>query len=320
MEKMTNEVLSVKDLVKRYDEKLALDHFCMTVNEGEVLGLLGPNGCGKTTAINCMLSLLRFGKGEINIFGKKMSPQALDIKQNIGLVPQDLAFFSEFTVRENIDYFCGLYVSDAKQRRQLVDEAIDFVGLKAYEKYMAKKLSGGLKRRLNIACGIAHKPKLIFMDEPTVAVDAQSRNFILNGVKQLAKNGATVIYTTHYLEEAEELCDRLVIMDEGKNLAEGSYDELKKMVRTYEKIIIEFVDAPENLGEKLNSIPHVLEVNLTQANNQNEYTILFEESINNLSELILFINNEKLAYTKLYSEQPSLNDVFLELTGKELRD
>src|SRR5690606_8020555 len=178
-------VVEVKNLVKRYKELIALDHFNMEVEEGEILGLLGPNGCGKTTAINCILSLLNFDKGEIEVFGKKMTSNSYDIKRQIGLVPQEVSVFENLTVRENIDYFCGLYIDDKAIRKEYVDEAIEFVGLKGYEKFYPKKLSGGLKRRLNIACGIVHKPKLIFLDEPTVAVDVQSRNFILEGIKKL---------------------------------------------------------------------------------------------------------------------------------------
>ncbi len=219
-------ILSVKNLVKRYKEKLALDGFNLEVEKGEIVGLLGPNGCGKTTAINCILSLLKFDKGEIEIFGKPMAPNAIDIKREIGLVPQEVSVFANFTVKQNVDYFCGLYVSDSKQRKALVAEAIEFTGLTKYASYKTTKLSGGLKRRLNIACGIAHKPELIFLDEPTVAVD-----FILSGIKDLAKRGSTIVYTTHYLEEVEELCDRIIIMDKGKNIAAGTLEELRQLAR-----------------------------------------------------------------------------------------
>lgn len=309
-------VVEVNNLVKRYDKLIALDHFNMEVDKGEILGLLGPNGCGKTTAINCILSLLHFDKGEIKVFGEKMTPNSYNIKKEIGLVPQEVSVFENLTVYENIDYFCGLYVDDRLKRREYVNEAIEFVGLKEYIKFYPKKLSGGLKRRLNIACGIAHKPKLIFLDEPTVAVDAQSRNFILDGIKNLNEEGSTIIYTTHYLEEAERLCSRIVIMDRGKSLVSGTNEELKSMISTSEKIVVGFSEIEENIVQKMIFIPHVVDIESVGE----DYIIKFENGFNNLANLMEFIGENKLVYTKLHSQLPTLNDVFLELTGKELRD
>lgn len=309
-------VLKVENLVKRYEELVVLDHFNIEVRQGEILGLLGPNGCGKTTAINCILSLLKFDKGQIEIFGKKMTANAYDIKRQIGVVPQEVSVFENLTVKENIDYFCGLYIEDKNLRKRYVEEAIEFVGLQDYIKFHPKKLSGGLKRRLNIGCGISHKPKLIFLDEPTVAVDAQSRNFILEGIKKLSGEGSTIIYTTHYLEEAEMLCNRIVIMDKGKSLVSGTNEELKGMITTTEKIVIGFSDITEEIMAKMKEIPHVIEVQ----KDEGDYIIKFENGINNLFNLLAFIKENKLIYTKLYSQLPTLNDVFLALTGKELRD
>ncbi|MBC8589748.1 ABC transporter ATP-binding protein [Wansuia hejianensis] len=309
-------IVKVNNLVKRYKELIALDHFNMEVKEGEILGLLGPNGCGKTTAINCILSLLNFDKGEIEIFGEKMTPNSYNIKRDIGLVPQEVSVLHNLTVKENIDYFCGLYIEDKNLRKQYVEEAIEFVGLKDYIKFYPKKLSGGLKRRLNIACGIAHKPRLIFLDEPTVAVDAQSRNFILDGIKKLNQEGSTIIYTTHYLEEAEMLCKRIIIMDNGKNLVSGTNEELKAMITTTEKIVVGFSEIDNNKVKKLEDIPQVIDIE----KRQDDYIIKFENGLNNLSNLLDFIKENNLTYTKLYSQLPTLNDVFLELTGKELRD
>ncbi len=309
-------IVKVKNLVKRYKELIALDHFNMEVEEGEILGLLGPNGCGKTTAINSILSLLNFDKGEIEVFGKKMTPNSYDIKRKIGVVPQEVSVFENLTVKENIDYFCGLYVDDKNLRKQYVEEAIDFVDLNNYIKFYPKKLSGGLKRRLNIACGIAHKPKLIFLDEPTVAVDAQSRNFILNGIRELNKEGSTIIYTTHYLEEAEMICSRIIIMDKGKDLVSGMTEELKAMITTSEKIVAEFLNIQDETIEKMKSIPHVIDIE----KDGKDCIIKFENGTNNLTNLLEFIKENNLAYTKLHSQLPTLNDVFLELTGKGLRD
>ena len=238
METVKN-AIEVTNLVKRYKELVALDHFNLTVKNGEIFGLLGPNGSGKTTTINCILSLLKYDKGDIKIFGKEMRPDSYDIKKGIGVIMQNIAVYDELTVYENIDYFCGLYISDKKLRTRYVQEAMDFVDISEYRKFFPKKLSGGLLRRLNIACGIAHKPKLIFFDEPTVAVDPQSRNKILEGIKQLNQDGATIVYTSHYMEEVEQLCDRILIMDKGKSIALGTKDELKRMIKNTETITVD---------------------------------------------------------------------------------
>lgn len=309
--------IEIKELVKRYKELLALDHFNLEVREGEILGFLGPNGCGKTTAINCMLGLLTYDKGDIRIFGEAMTPNAYHIKKNIGLVPQELAYFEQLTVYENIDFFCGLYIKDKQRRKSLVEEAISFVGLEDYRKFFPNKLSGGLKRRLNIACGIAHRPKLIFLDEPTVAVDAQSRNFILEGIKRLNKEGSTIVYTTHYLDEADQLCDRIVIMDKGHNVVDGTPEELKSMIATKEIIHLELVEgASDAIIKKMESLPHLQLLD----KNKSAYTLQFTQKGSNIVALAQLLNQHGLAYLKLYSEQPSLSDVFLSFTGKELRD
>jgi len=229
-------VVKIENLVKRYGDLVALDHFNLEIEEGEVFGLLGPNGSGKSTTINCLLSLLEYDKGTIEVFGKEMTPTSYESKKNIGVIMQNVAVFDELTVYENIDYFCGLYIKDKNERKKLVEEAIEFVELQDYRKFRPKKLSGGLLRRLNIACGIAHKPKLIILDEPTVAVDPQSRNKILEGIQKLNEEGATVIYTSHYMEEVEQICTRIAIMDKGKNIALGTKDELKSMIDLGETI------------------------------------------------------------------------------------
>ena len=208
--------VQVRSLVKRYGEFVAVDHFSLNVGRGEILGLLGPNGSGKTTTINCILALLSYDRGSITIFGENMTPERYDIKRRIGVVPQNVAVMDSLTVEENIDFFCGLYVKNRSSRRACVRDALAFTGLTDYRKQKPKKLSGGLLRRLNIACGIAHKPELIFFDEPTVAVDPQSRNAILEGIRKMNQNGTTIVYTSHYMEEVEKLCTRIVIMDHGK--------------------------------------------------------------------------------------------------------
>ncbi|MEG0468369.1 MAG: ABC transporter ATP-binding protein [Longicatena sp.] len=309
-------IIDVNNLVKRYKELIALDHFQLKVEEGEILGLLGPNGSGKTTAINCMLSLLNYDKGEIKIFDKVMSPDAYDIKRMIGVVPQNIAVFYELNVYENIDYFCGLYVKDKAQRKQLVEDAIDFVNLGEFRKFKPGKLSGGLLRRLNIACGIAHQPKLIFMDEPTVAVDPQSRNAILEGILQLNKRGATIVYTSHYMEEVEEICSRIIIMDKGKTIATGTKDELKTSITLKEKVEVEQIELSEAQLKAIKEIANVSSVEYSHKFLQ----IKFTGGKQNLMNLMNYFTQENIVYGKVYSQLPTLNDVFLEITGKELRD
>lgn len=309
-------VIKVENLVKRYGSLIALNHFNLEVKKGEILGLLGPNGSGKTTSINCMLSLLTYDKGNIELFNKKMRSDAYDIKQQIGVVMQEVAVFDELSVYENIDYFCSLYVREKTKRKELVEEAIALVGLEEFRKMKPKKLSGGLLRRLNIACGIAHKPKLIFLDEPTVAVDPQSRNRILENIKELNRQGATIIYTTHYMEEVEQLCNRIVIMDEGRVIAQGSNDELKSMIQTHEKITFEIDSIEDEVLNELKKFPAILKVSY----NKPSLEIHVDKKEGILIDLLDYFKKRELSFKTVFSEKPTLNDVFLEITGKKLRD
>lgn len=309
-------IIEVKNLTKEYKKLKAIDNLSFEVHEGEILGLLGPNGSGKSTTINCILSLLNFNKGEIKIFGEKMKPDAYDIKAKLGVVFQDVAVFEELTVYENIDYFCGLYIKDKKTRIQYIEEAIELVGLEDFKKFRPKQLSGGLLRRLNIACGIAHKPKLIFLDEPTVAVDPQSRNNILDGIKKLRDNGATIVYTTHYMEEVEILCDRIIILDKGHILASGTCDELKELTKIEEKITVEVNNLEQKYIDEIKKINNVDEVTY----HSNILLVTYKKGKNNIAELMEYLKKESIKYNKIYLDRPTLNDVFLELTGKELRD
>lgn len=309
-------IIQIKELVKYYGDFKALDNLNLEVKENEILGLLGPNGSGKTTTINCVLALLTYKNGEITIFNKKMHPSAYDIKKDIGVVLQNVAVFEELTVYQNIDYFCGLYIHSKDERKKLVEEALDFVGIKEFRKKYPKELSGGLLRRLNIACGIAHKPKLIILDEPTVAVDPQSRNHILENIKQLNANGATIVYTTHYMEEVEQICDRIVIMDNGKVIAEGTKEELKSSISVKEKIKFEKIEIGESSIIELKKLKDIGDIKLHNGNLEIE--VLRDNGI--LLEILTYFKQQSIHFEKVYSENPTLNDVFLEITGKELRD
>lgn len=309
-------IIEVKNLTKEYKNLKAIDNLSFELKEGEILGLLGPNGSGKSTTINCILSLLNFQNGSIKIFGEEMKPDSYEIKAKIGVIFQEVAVFQELTVYDNIDYFCGLYIKDKNTRKQYIEDAIDLVGINEFKKFYPKQLSGGLLRRLNIACGIAHKPELIFLDEPTVAVDPQSRNNILEGIKKLRDNGATICYTTHYMEEVEMLCDRIIILDKGKILAQGTSDELKKKAKIEEKITVEINNINSKQLEEIKQFENVENALL----NMNTLIVTYKKGKNNLGELIDYLKDNKVTYNKIFSERPTLNDVFLELTGKELRD
>lgn len=309
-------IIEVKNLTKKYKDLTAVDDLSFEVKKGEILGLLGPNGSGKSTTINCLLSLLYFDNGNIKLFGKEMKPDSYDLKAKIGVVFQEISVFNELTVYENIDYFCGLYISDKNKRKQYVEDAIHLVGLENFKNFYPEKLSGGLLRRLNIACGIAHKPELIFLDEPTVAVDPQSRNNILDGIKTLRDNGSTIVYTTHYMEEVELICDRIIIIDKGKLIASGTADELKELSNIEEKVTVEMSEFDISYIPKIQKLDNVDEVKYSN----NILHVTYHSGKNNITEMMEYLRNNNIKYNKIYSERPTLNDVFLELTGKELRD
>ena len=313
---MSETVVKIENLVKRYKELIALDHFNLEIQKGEIFGLLGPNGSGKTTTINCLLSLLKYDKGSIEIFGQQMTPDNYDVKRRIGIVMQNVAVFEELNVYENIDYFCGLYIKDKTLRRQYIEEAIEFAGLGEFVKFRPKKLSGGLLRRLNIACGIAHKPELIILDEPTVAVDPQSRNRILEGIVELNQKGATIIYTSHYMEEVEQICTRIAIMDKGKNIALGTSDELKSMIRNSETIKIHIPALEDSMLEEISGFEHLYQAEYTDG----LLTLSYDGGKHNLIRILDYLKSKDVSFGKVTSEQPTLNDVFLAITGKALRD
>ena len=311
--------VEIESLVKRYGELIAVDGLSLRIGRGEVVGLLGPNGSGKTTTINCLLQLLSYDKGAIRVFGEPMSPTAYGLKRRIGVVPQEVAVFDELTVAENVDAFCALYVRDRGLRRRMVSEAVSFVGLEKFAAFKPKKLSGGLLRRLNIACGIAHRPDLIILDEPTVAVDPQSRSAILDGIKRLNQEGATVIYTSHYMEEVEQLCDRITIMDRGRQVASGTSDELKAMIGTGERIRVEVVD-PLPLGEEALEALRRLERVRSVAYEAPTALIECAAGPHNLSDVMGALAGVGATCGRVVSEPPTLNEVFLEITGRALRD
>lgn len=309
-------MIKVENLVKRYGSIVALDHLNLEIDEGEIFGLLGPNGSGKTTAISCMLALLKYDKGSIKIFGEQIKPDSYNIKRRIGIVPQNIAVFDELSVYENIDYFCGLYIKNKTEKKKLVSDAIEFVGLENYTKRKPGQLSGGLLRRLNIACGIVHKPELIIMDEPTVAVDPQSRNKILEGIEELNRGGSTIIYTSHYMEEVEQICTKVAIIDGGRCIASGTNEELKSMIKTGETITVENIFINSEQLTRIKNIQHVFDV----VYKDNILIIRCSSAKHNLVKIMNYMQEHDISFGRVFSERPTLNDVFLEITGKQLRD
>ncbi len=251
----------------------------------------------------------------MEIFGKKMKPTAYDIKRHIGLVPQNPAVYEELSVQENIDYYCGLYIEDRAKRKKMVDETIDFLQLGDFRKFRPKQLSGGLLRRLNLGCGIAHRPRLIFLDEPTVAVDPQSRNRILEGIKQLRDEGATIVYTSHYMEEVEFLCDRLAILDHGEILVSGINEEIIDMSSIHESVDIVAYGIPDNFIRRLQESEKVIDVNYVEG----RLSVKIGKG-GGLLDILHQLQDIDIEPVSVSSKKPTLNDVFLEITGKELRD
>lgn len=226
-----NTIVKLEGLIKKYDNKPVVDGLTLEIKEGEIFGLLGPNGAGKSTTMNMICSLLKPTAGNIELFGMDVKKDSKKIKPLIGYIPQDLAIYGNLKAWENVELFTSLYDVKGKDLKVAVDSALEFVGLTDRRNSYAKTFSGGMKRRLNIACALGHKPKLLIFDEPTVGIDPQSRNFILERIKKANSDGTTVIYTSHYMEEIEAICTRIAIMDNGKIIAVGTKEELKNLVR-----------------------------------------------------------------------------------------
>lgn len=311
-----NNIVTVKKLEKSYGTKKAVDGIDFVVKKGEILGLLGPNGAGKSTIINILGTILAFDKGEINISGYDLKNDVKSIKHGIGIVPQDVAIYEEISAEKNVRFFASLYNINGKQLDERVKEALELVGLYDKKDHKPKTFSGGMKRRLNIACGIAHQPQLIIMDEPTVGIDPQSRNHILESIKVLKNKGATVIYSTHYMEEVEAISDRIIIMNEGRIIAEGTKEDLNMKIQneiTYSFVIKNPIKLNEMLFNKISGVKRVkISENLLEITN--------EKSKDNLNELISVIMKNDCVIESMNRKEASLETIFLELTGRNLRD
>ncbi|MCL6601829.1 MAG: ABC transporter ATP-binding protein [Paenibacillus sp.] len=306
----------VSDAVKRYDGKLTVDHVNVSIQQGEIFGLLGPNGAGKSTTISMICGLLKIDGGDILIDGISVISNPLEVKRRIGLVPQELALYDTLTATENVTFFGRLYGLRGKLLKERVAEALAFTGLSDRAKEKPSTFSGGMKRRLNIACAIMHRPKLIIMDEPTVGIDPQSRNHILESVKALNKMGSTVIYTSHYMEEVAAICDRVAIMDKGHIIACGTEKELRERVAQEEKIVIKATNISLALKDELRLHPRISRVEV----NGDLVELYLPSSQSELQDILFIFAKHEGVIGSLHIEEPDLETLFLSLTGRTLRD
>lgn len=311
-----NMIVDVKNLVKRYKDFLAVDNINLSIEEGEIFGLLGPNGAGKSTTINSLTGMTRVDSGDIKIFGMDMKNNEREIKRKLGVVPQDIAIYEDLAACENLSYFGRLYGLKGSELKDRVNKALEFTGLIDKKKNYPKKFSGGMKRRLNIACAIVHHPKLIIMDEPTVGIDPQSRNHILQSIKKLNKMGSTIIYTSHYMEEVEEICTRILIMDHGRVIAKGTKDELKSLVSVDERIDMELSSVNYTITEKIKNLNGVIDCSV----NGSRLKVRSKKQSKALGKIIEIVSAADIEILSLNAEKPSLEGVFLTLTGRSLRD
>lgn len=309
-------ILNASKIIKKYGDNIALDNISLSIDTGEIFGLLGPNGAGKTTFINLITGLLKEDSGTLDVFNYNHRTSTNLIKQNLGIVPQDIAIYDDLTAYENIEFFAKLYGLKGKVLANSVLESLDFVGLTDKAQGYPKNFSGGMRRRLNIACAITHKPKLIIMDEPTVGIDPQSRNHILESVKRLNEYGCTIIYTSHYMEEVELVCSRIGIIDNGKLIALGTQEELISLISDTNKLVIA-VDSIDKVDlDTLGKINGVINV---QISNDNVIINVLKES-SNLDKIILYFTKNSISILNINSHDLNLEEVFLSLTGRSLRD
>jgi len=308
-------IASMQGVVKRYDSYVVLDNIDLDIHEGEVVGLLGPNGAGKTTLIQMLTGMKPIDRGKVELFGQSKHPFSNQNKEKIGLVTQEISIFEELTAKQNLQFFAGVYGLKGELKKQRVREALEFVGLSDQADKLPSKFSGGMKRRLNIACALTHRPELLIMDEPTVGIDPQSRNYILEGVKRLRDRGTTILYTTHYIEEIEAIASRVVIMDQGQIIKVGTAAELINTIQHEEKVKFEVTDRDRVPVGSLEKIAGVRKVVATA----NEITVISDAGSGNLDR-ILSIIKEHAGVLGIQTDRPNLENVFFTLTGKHLRD
>lgn len=310
------EILTVKGLEKSYGKKKVVNEITFDVKKGEILCFLGPNGAGKSTTINILCGVLGYQDGEISYNGRDVKYNLNEFKKRLGVVPQDLAIYEDLSAEKNVRFFASLYGLKGKELKKRTDQALDFVGLLERKQEKAATFSGGMKRRLNIACAIAHEPELLIMDEPTVGIDPQSRNHILSSIKKLSLQGMTILYTTHYMEEVEEISTRILIMDCGNIIAEGTKESLKEDISEERQFIIELENPQAIEADDFYQVEGVKRVE----KKENKLVITTLKNVENLDKIISVIIEGKSKLHNIFCRTASLETVFLKLTGKSLRD
>ncbi|KRE72421.1 ABC transporter ATP-binding protein [Paenibacillus sp. Soil750] len=308
--------VQLKDVVKKYDNRISVDHLNLTIREGEVFGLLGPNGAGKSTTIKMLSGLLKIDQGDILVGGKSVVKYPMEVKRNLGLVPQDLAIYENLTARENVTFFAKLYGLRGKLLKERVEESLAFVGLLDRASDKPSSFSGGMKRRLNIACAIMHQPKLIIMDEPTVGIDPQSRNHILESVRELNRMGSTILYTSHYMEEVSAISTRVGIMDHGHLIACGTQEELRNQVSQDNKIVLQITNLTDQAVKELREYPLIKQLNA----NEQTLELIVSASQSYLQDILFILSKHQVKIQSLTQVEPDLEALFLSLTGRTLRD
>ncbi len=313
---MTLNVLECEGLVKAFDDLVAVDDVGFHIAAGETYGLLGPNGAGKTTTISMISGILEADAGKVMVAGKEITTRTTDGNAEIGYVPQDIAIYPDLTARENLRFFGKLYGIPKARLAERIDEVLDVIGLKDRGDDRTEEYSGGMKRRLNIGIGLLHEPSLLILDEPTVGVDPQSRNSILESVELLGQSGTAVLYTTHYMEEAERLCDRVAIIDGGKIRAEGTRRELVQLVGQRDTINLGVVGSAHRLADALEHISEIESVSAAEGSVE----LLVEGASTLLPRILDAAQQAEVGVSGVEVVEPNLESVFLHLTGKALRD
>lgn len=318
-----SEYVCVNNLVKNYGNLCAVDNLSFDVRKGEIFGLLGPNGAGKSTTINIVTMLSEYDSGSVTINGMDSVKNREKIKRMIGVVPQDIALHPHLSAYENVCFFTSLYGLKGSELKLAAKRALDFVGLCDMQNLKMNKMSGGMKRRLNIACGIAHSPKLIVMDEPTVGVDAMSRDLILHSIQILRQEGATVIYTSHYMQEVEEICDRIAIIDKGHMIACGTENELVELVTDRKQFDAE-VSLPDSFDKttffkEVLMLPDIKDATIQQKEGRTILKLETTLQFHDLMQIMNLLMKYKIQLTNMSYHMPSLDSMFLTLTGHDMQ-